>query len=149
MAAEWQGGAVGTCSIASFPREGPHSNRKRYMANLAVKISSLLETVARDLSIERKTSLDDLVSAALSEYLRSSPRRMYQISTSTALVEGAYAGSVPSSTLLENGDFGLGTFEGLNGEMVVLGGEINQAAGNGQHRSYDFLVPFASVSHFR
>jgi acetolactate decarboxylase len=119
------------------------------MPKLAVKISSLLEAVARDLSTERQTSLDDLVSAALSEYLHSSPRRMYQISTSTALVEGVYGGSVPSSTLLENGNFGVGTFEGLNGEMVILDGEIYQAAGNVRRRSDDFLVPFASVTHFR
>src|SRR5258708_2192369 len=118
------------------------------MANLTVQISSLLEAVARDLSAERKTSLDDLVSAALSEYLLSSPRRMYQISTSTALVEGVYAGSVPSLTLLENGDFGLGTFEGLDGEMVILDGEIYQATGSVRRRSDDFLVPFASVTHF-
>jgi acetolactate decarboxylase len=119
------------------------------MANLAVKISSLLEAVARDLSTERKTSLDSLVSAALSDYLVSSPRRMYQISTSTALVEGVYGGSVPSSTLLENGDFGVGTFEGLDGEMVILDGEIYQAAGTVRRRSDDFLVPFASITHFR
>jgi acetolactate decarboxylase len=119
------------------------------MANLAVKVSSLLEAVARDLSTERKTSLDGLVSAALREYLHSSPHRMYQISTSTALVEGVYGGSVPSSTLLENGDFGLGTFEGLDGEMVILDGEIYQAAGNVRRRSDDFLVPFASITHFR
>jgi acetolactate decarboxylase len=119
------------------------------MANLAVKISSLLEAVVRDLSTERKTSLDDLVSAALSEYLHSSPRRLYQISTSTAVVEGVYGGSVPSSTLLENGDFGVGTFEGLDGEMVILDGEIYQAAGTVRRRSDDFLVPFASITHFR
>jgi acetolactate decarboxylase len=119
------------------------------MPKLAVKISSLLEAVARDLSTERKTSLDDLVSAALSEYLLSTPRRMYQISTSTALVEGVYAGSVLSSTLLENGDFGLGTFEGLDGEMVILDGEIYQVTGRVRRRSDDFLVPFASVTHFR
>jgi acetolactate decarboxylase len=119
------------------------------MANLAVKISSLLEAVARDLSRERKISLDNLVSAALSEYLHSSPRRMFQISTSTALVEGVYTGSVRSSTLLENGGFGLGTFEGLDGEMVILDGEIYQAAGSVRRRSDDFLVPFASITHFR
>ena len=119
------------------------------MANLAIKISSLLESAARDLSAERKTSLDNLVSAALSQYLCSSPRRMCQISTSTALVEGVYAGSVPSSTLLENGDFGLGTFEPLDGEMVILDGEIYQAAGNVRQRLDEFLVPFASATHFR
>jgi acetolactate decarboxylase len=119
------------------------------MANLAVKISSLLEAAARDLSIERKTSLDNLVGAALSEYLLSSPRRMYQISTSTALVEGVYSGALSSSILLEEGDFGLGTFEGLDGEMVILDGEIYQAAGEVRQRSDEFLVPFAAVTHFR
>src|SRR5438132_1663193 len=113
------------------------------MPNLVVKLSSLLEAAARDLSAERKTSLDNLVSAALREYLRSSPRRMYQISTSTALVEGVYSGSILSSALLEHGDFGVGTFEGLDGEMVILDGEIYQAAGNVRRRSDDFPVPFA------
>jgi acetolactate decarboxylase len=119
------------------------------METLTVKISPLLESVARDFCTERKTSLDDLVSAALNEYLHSSPRRLYQISTSTALVEGVYAGSILSSTLLENGDFGLGTFEGLDGEMVILDGEIYQATGNLGRRSDDFRVPFAAVTHFR
>jgi acetolactate decarboxylase len=118
------------------------------MVTLAVKISSLLEAAARDLSTERETSLDNLVSAALSEYLVSSPRRMYQISTSTALVEGVYGGSISSSTLLKHGDFGVGTFEGLKGEMVILDGEIYQAAGSVRRRTDDFLVPFASVTHF-
>src|ERR1700735_62979 len=102
------------------------------MADLAVTIPSSLQAAVRDLSTQRRTSLDSLVSAALSEYLHSSPRRMYQISTSTALVEGVYWGSVSSSALLEQGDFGLGTFEGLDGEMVILDGEIFQAAGTVQ-----------------
>jgi len=121
----------------------------KHMAKLAVTIPSSLEAAVRDLSTQRKTSLDGLVSAALSEYAHSSPRRMYQISTSTALVEGAYSGSVSSSSLLEHGDFGVGTFEGLDGEMVILDGEIYQAAGSVRRRSDDFLVPFASITHFR
>jgi acetolactate decarboxylase len=119
------------------------------MANLAVTVPSSLEATARDFSTQHKTSLDDLVSAALNEYLHASPRRMYQISTSTALVEGVYSGSVSSSVLLGHGDFGLGTFEGLDGEMVILDGEIYQAAGIVRRRSDDFLVPFASITHFR
>lgn len=119
------------------------------MANLAVTIPWSLEAAARDLSVLRKTSLDNLVSAALSEYLHSSPRRMYQISTSTALVEGVYSGSVSSSILLEHGDFGVGTFAGLDGEMIILDGEIYQAAGTVRRRSDDFLVPFASITQYR
>jgi acetolactate decarboxylase len=122
---------------------------EEHMANLAVTISSSLKAAVQDLSTRRESSLDNLVSAALSEYLHSSPRRMYQISTSTALVEGVYSGSVLSPTLLEHGDFGVGTFEGLDGEMVIVDGEIYQAAGSVRRRSDDFLVPFAAVTHFR
>jgi acetolactate decarboxylase len=124
-------------------------DRKTNMANLAVTIAPSIAVAARQLSTQRNTSLDSLVGAALREYMLSSPRRMYQISTSTALVEGVYAGSVLSSILLENGDFGLGTFEGLDGEMIILDGEIYQATGSVGRRSDDFLVPFASVTHFR
>jgi acetolactate decarboxylase len=74
---------------------------------------------------------------------------LYQISTSGALVEGVYSGSVRSSVLLEHGDFGLGTFEDLDGEMVILEGEIYQVADRVRHRTDDFLVPFASITHFR
>src|SRR5882724_7799752 len=74
---------------------------------------------------------------------------LYQISTSTALVEGVYSGSIPSSVLLEHGDFGLGTFENLDGEMVILDGEVYQVAYRVRHRTDDFLVPFASITHFR
>src|ERR1700750_2886126 len=73
----------------------------------------------------------------------------YQISTSTALVEGVYSGSVSSSVLLEHGDFGLGTFEGLDGEMVILDSQIYQVTDRVRHRTDDFLVPFASITYFR
>jgi len=74
---------------------------------------------------------------------------LYQISTSSALVEGVYSGSIPSSVLLEHGDFGLGTFEDLDGEMVILDGEIYQVADRARHRTDDFLVPFAAITSFR
>jgi acetolactate decarboxylase len=74
---------------------------------------------------------------------------LYQISTSTALVEGVHSGSVSSSVLLEHGDFGLGTFENLDGEMVILDGQIYQVAETVRHRTDKFLVPFASITHFR
>lgn len=41
----------------------------------------------------------------------------YQVSTSTALVEGVYRGAITVGQLLRHGDFGLGTFEG---EMAVF-----------------------------
>jgi acetolactate decarboxylase len=80
---------------------------------------------------------------------QTATQSLYQISTSTALVEGVHSGSVSSSVLLEHGDFGLGTFEGLDGEMVILDGQIYQVTDKVRHRTDDFLVPFASITHFR
>jgi acetolactate decarboxylase len=56
---------------------------------------------------------------------------MYQISTAGALVDGVNKGAVCSRTLLEHGDFGLGTFENLDGEMVVVDGVIYRSAATG------------------
>jgi len=80
---------------------------------------------------------------------QTTTQSLYQISTSTALVEGVHSGSVSSSVLLEHGDFGLGTFEGLDGEMVILDGQIYQVTDRVRRRTDDFLVPFASITHFR
>lgn len=67
------------------------------MPALCVVISALLEAALRDAASNRGTSTDSLVSAALSQYLDSQRHRMYQISTSTALVEGVYQGGISSS----------------------------------------------------
>jgi acetolactate decarboxylase len=80
---------------------------------------------------------------------KSNPwRYIYQISTSSALVEGVDSGLIASSALLEHGNFGLGTFDGLNGEMVILDGEIFQIEAQVRKRMDDFLVPFAAITQF-
>ena len=67
-----------------------------------------------------------------------------------SLVEGVYAGAVTYAKLLEHGDFGLGTFTGLDGEMVVLGGVIYRVQGNGKVSRADLEAgaPFAVVTLF-
>jgi acetolactate decarboxylase len=75
---------------------------------------------------------------------------MFQVSTSTALVEGIYQGAVRVATLREHGDFGLGTFEGLDGEMVIVDGHFFQVRSDGSVREVDnnVLSPFALVTRF-
>jgi acetolactate decarboxylase len=121
------------------------------MPTLSVVIPSSLELAARDTAANRFTSLDNLVAAALSEYLDSNRHRMYQISTSTALVDGIAQGAISSRTLLEHGDFGLGTFENLDGEMAILDGAIYQVRADGSVtlRRDDFKIPFAVVASFQ
>jgi acetolactate decarboxylase len=121
------------------------------MPTLTVVVPSSLDIAARASAADRGTSLDNLVGAALGEYLDSYRHRMYQISTSTALVDGIAQGAVSAESLLEHGDFGLGTFENFDGEMVILEGAIYQVRGDGsvKRRADDFEIPFAVVTRFQ
>ena len=75
---------------------------------------------------------------------------LFQISTSGALVEGIYEKAVSSNLLLHYGDFGLGTFDNLDGEMVVLDGAIYQVRSDGTVMRIldDTGTPFAVVVRF-
>ena len=121
------------------------------MPTLNIVVPADVEAALRAAANRRATSVDSLVGAALSDYLKSDAHRMYQISTSNALVEGVYSGAISSRDLLQHGDFGLGTFENLDGEMVIADGAIYQVHSDGSvlRRDDDFQVPFAVVSRFQ
>jgi acetolactate decarboxylase len=75
---------------------------------------------------------------------------LYQVSTIDALMLGVYDGVQPISELKKQGDFGIGTFNGLEGEMIVLDGKVYQAKADG--RVYVVMdnatTPLATVTHF-
>ena len=75
---------------------------------------------------------------------------LYQVSTATALVEGIYQGAVQIATLRAHGDLGLGTFEGLDGEMVIVDGHFFQVRSDGSVREVqdNVQIPFAAVTAF-
>jgi len=75
---------------------------------------------------------------------------LYQVSTATALVEGVYQGAVQIDTLRAHGDLGLGTFESLDGEMVIVDGHFFQVHSDGSVREIqdNVLSPFAAVTAF-
>lgn len=76
--------------------------------------------------------------------------QLYQISTLNAIMEGAYDGNLTISRLVEHGDFGLGTFNGLAGEMIVVDGLVFQALADGRVRlaADHEQTPFAVVQFF-
>jgi acetolactate decarboxylase len=100
---------------------------------------------------EQGDSPAGIVLGALSEYLDNSRDRLYQVSTSSALVEGVCEGALDVGTLRKYGDLGLGTFEHLDGEMVVVDGRVFQVRSDGSVREVadDVLTPFATVAQFR
>ena len=77
-------------------------------------------------------------------------REIYQTSTMGALLDGVYDGDVTIRELLRHGNFGLGTFNGLDGEMLVLDGVCYQlrADGSAKPAHPDELTPFAVVTWF-
>jgi len=87
---------------------------------------------------------------ALSQCLQHPLHTLFQVSTSAALVEGLYQGAVRVSRLLKHGDFGLGTFPDLDGEMVVLDGICYRASSDGNVSTVDGdrLIPYAVVTQF-
>jgi len=75
---------------------------------------------------------------------------LFQVSTSGALVSGLFGGVVSTAVILQHGDFGLGTFAGLEGEMIVVDGRVYRARGDGEvlEADLDALAPFAVVTRF-
>src|SRR3954469_6076841 len=92
-----------------------------------------------------------IVMASLADALKIDHATLFQVSTSTALVEGIYGGVVTIGELKQHGSFGLGTFDGLDGEMLALDGDFYQVLGDGTvlEARNDARVPFAVVTAFR
>jgi acetolactate decarboxylase len=63
-----------------------------------------------------------------------------------ALLGGIYDGDMTVGELLTRGDFGLGTFNHLDGEMIILAGVCH---GSASVAASDDRTPFAAATWFR
>ena len=75
---------------------------------------------------------------------------MFQVGLLQSLAQGYYDGIVSVGELKQYGDTGMGTFEGLNGELIMLDGEVYQAGGDGIVNSMEDeeMIPYAAVTFF-
>ena len=91
-----------------------------------------------------------VVQDALAEALDVEHHSMFQVSTSGALIEGLYQGAMTVGDLRRHGDTGLGTFEELDGEMILVDGHCFQARSDGSVTEVpdETLTPFATVVAF-
>lgn len=101
---------------------------------------------------------------ALQNHRKQSPRKhsriresdhgrtheIFQASTINALFEGVYDGDMTYGELREHGDFGLGTFNALDGEMIAFDGSFYQIKSDGVAYPVDDSqkTPFAIVQFF-
>ncbi|HEX3173822.1 MAG TPA: acetolactate decarboxylase [Solirubrobacterales bacterium] len=78
------------------------------------------------------------------------PHVLFQASTIGALIEGAYEGDLSFAELAEHGDLGLGTLNGLDGEMIAVDGRFFRADVDGAVSPIppQSRTPFAVVTRF-
>jgi len=79
---------------------------------------------------------------------------IYQTASIAALLEGFFDGEATFADVLRHGDFGLGTFNALDGEMIAIGGRVYRVDHDGRvnrvplHEKTPFsIVTFFDVDH--
>ncbi|KXH81113.1 acetolactate decarboxylase [Chryseobacterium kwangjuense] len=77
--------------------------------------------------------------------------KIFHYSTMDALRNGVYAGDLTVKELKTKSDFGLGTYNFLDGELIALDGKIYRVATDGtvQEADEDRKIPFGSFTFFR
>ena len=93
-------------------------------------------TVAQLIDIDAKTKMSNEV---------------YQTSTMLALLDGIYDGVISFEELKERGDFGIGTFDQLDGEMIAFDNEFYHLRSDGSAEKVEpeETTPFATVTFLK
>ncbi|GGL53567.1 acetolactate decarboxylase [Sporolactobacillus putidus] len=76
---------------------------------------------------------------------------VFQLSTMTSLLDGVFEGAMNYDQIREHGDFGIGTFAHLDGEMIGFDDQFYRLRGDGTAtplKSED-MTPFCSLTYFR
>jgi acetolactate decarboxylase len=83
--------------------------------------------------------------------LATSNDTLFQTSPISSLMQGVYDGTMTFKNLSAYGDFGLGTVEALDGEMIELDGQFYQVKSDGvaYHLNDSMKTPFAEVTFFK
>jgi len=86
----------------------------------------------------------------VSVFAQQNQDTLTQLSTIDALMNGLYEGFMPVSEALKYGNAGIGTFEGLDGEMIALDGKIYQVPIDGVPKVAEpnQLIPFMAMTYF-
>ncbi len=79
---------------------------------------------------------------------KNTSSKLTQISTLQALLESCYEGIITAGELKKLGTYGIGTFNDLDGEMIMYNGEIYKARATGEVVKVEDsqTIPFANVS---
>jgi acetolactate decarboxylase len=90
-----------------------------------------------------------VLTGSLGSYAQQA-KTLTQLSTIDALLGGVYDGKVSMQQLKQYGDIGIGTFDALDGEMVLVDGTVYRVSADGtvQVPGPTETTPFAAVTFF-
>ena len=133
-----------SCGNSSSSSSKADETSKAESSSAAEESSSAAEseTEITELS-DDETDATDVTSDADRETI-------YQVSLLQGLTLGDYYGSVSVKDLKEKGDTGIGTFEGVNGELIMVDGNVYRATSDGsvEEAPDDETIPFSNVTFF-
>lgn len=84
------------------------------------------------------------------EFTHNRPDKIFQYSVFAGLANKIYDGTITVEDIKKKGDLGLGTFNGLDGEMIIYEGEVYQWTASGELiiTEENNLIPFAVTTFF-
>lgn len=89
------------------------------------------------------------ISVAVAENGNDKDDKLYQVSILQSFMHGAYDGVISIDDLKSKGDTGLGTFNGVDGEMIILDGVVYQAKTDGSINIItNETTPFSTITYF-
>lgn len=98
---------------------------------LNINVSDSLYNALQERCTETGETIDHLVQDSLAKALGVEHHTMYQVSTSNAVAQGVFQGCVNVGIIKTHGNFGIGTYDSLNGEGLMLDGHVYQALADG------------------
>lgn len=89
-------------------------------------------------------------SAASQQAATADRETITQVALLQSLLQGDYYGSVSIGDLKKRGDIGIGTFDKLNGELIMVDGVLYRAKGDGtvEVPADSETIPFSNVTFF-
>ena len=129
-------------------------NVKRFLTEALVHEKVFYRNEGDRMNLKKKCTaaiLTGLLACSALGYAAPADREtIQQVALLQSLAQGYFGGTVTVKQLRKVGDIGIGTFKGLNGEMIVLDGKVYQALGSGEVVIADDkdTVPFSNVTFF-
>lgn len=121
-----------------------------FVAALACVLSGCGQAASSGSSSASSSAGSASAKSAAAQEERANRETIAQVALLQSLLQGDYYGSVSIGDLKKHGDIGIGTFDKLNGELIMVDGVLYRAKGDGtvEVPADSETIPFSNVTFF-